>query len=546
MALLNKTQVIKYLQFLYMKLISKSAFSKALLSTLKEKSLNGMMWISALGIAVAIFEKCAVNKDEKTGEGLSKKYCASCHLYPSPDLLTKQVWERNVLPVMGAIGDMYKDKSGLYRKLSPEMATIFRDKTIADIQLVIPPEDFNKIVDYYIHHAPDTLLYPSPVITLSANSFTVLQPAKRSKSFTGLVYFDEKNKLLFQSGFKDSVVNIFDPALTLLTSITQCGTVVDVVPSSLQGAGGVYYITHIGSFQANRSTRNGFVEKITINNGQVKKRERICDSLNRPVQSLPVDINNDGKEDLLVCEFGFMKGQLSLFINEDGKRYSKQVISTMVGAEKIYVDDINKDGLPDIWALFAHDVEGIFQFINKGNNQFEKKQVMVFPPCYGSTYFELADMDNDGNKDIVYTCGDNADYSPVLKPYHGVYIFKYAHKKYEQAYFFPVNGCYKAMAADLDGDGKKDLAVISFFADYERRPEEGVLWLINDGDNHYSAHADPSIINKGRWISLDVKDINADKKPDIILGNMAAKPGMNTGLMTKWINGPEFSVLLNH
>ena len=35
----------------------------------------------------------------------------------------------------------------------------------------------------------------------------------------------------------------------------------------------------------------------------------------------------------------------------------------------------------------------------------------------------IGDFNKDGLKDIIYTCGDNADYSMVLKPYHGVYIF---------------------------------------------------------------------------------------------------------------------------
>ena len=42
---------------------------------------------------------------------------------------------------------------------------------------------------------------------------------------------------------------------------------------------------------------------------------------------------------------------------------------------------------------------------------------------YGSSYLELADMNNDGHLDILYTNGDNADYSYVLKKYHGLRIF---------------------------------------------------------------------------------------------------------------------------
>jgi len=34
------------------------------------------------------------------GEALAKKYCASCHLYPEPQLLDKKTWREGVLPNM--------------------------------------------------------------------------------------------------------------------------------------------------------------------------------------------------------------------------------------------------------------------------------------------------------------------------------------------------------------------------------------------------------------------------------------------------------------
>ncbi len=52
---------------------------------------------------------------------------------------------------------------------------------------------------------------------------------------------------------------------------------------------------------------------------------------------------------------------------------------------------------------------------------------------------------------------------------------------FNQKYFFPINGCYKAMARDFDGDGDLDIATISFFADYEHQPEEGFVYLENKG-----------------------------------------------------------------
>jgi hypothetical protein len=193
----------------------------------------------------------------------------------------------------------------------------------------------------------------------------------------------------------------------------------------------------------------------------------LFDSLARPVQLTAVDLNQDGLTDYLACEFGHLTGSLSWIENIGGGKYRHHIIRPVPGAIKAYVQDYNHDGLPDIWVLFGQGDEGIFFFINLGNGKFSESKVLEFLVFYGSSYFELDDFNHDGYPDILYTCGDNADYSVVLKPYHGVYIFMNdGQNHFTQKYFFPINGCYKAMARDFDSDGDLDLAVISFFADY--------------------------------------------------------------------------------
>src|SRR6185295_6044313 len=101
-----------------------------------------------------------------------------------------------------------------------------------------------------------------------------------------------------------------------------------------------------------------------------------------------------------------------------------------------------------------------YLLINKGNDQFDTREILRFPPVYGSSYFELDDFNKDGFKDILYTCGDNADYtSDVLKNYHGIYIYlNDGRNNFSQKYFFAMHGCFKAMARDFDKDGDLDIA----------------------------------------------------------------------------------------
>ena len=192
----------------------------------------------------------------------------------------------------------------------------------------------------------------------------------------------------------------------------------------------------------------------------------------------------------------------------------------------------------------AQGDEGIFLYHNKGHGQFEEERLLTFPPVYGSSYFELSDMNNDGFPDIVYTCGDNADYSLVFKPYHGVYIFlNDGHNHFKQSWFYPINGCYKAMARDFDGDGDLDLAVVAAFADFQHKPEEGFVYFEHTGVMDFKPHT-ALTAQYGRWMTMDAGDVDGDGRVDIVLGNFSLGPSLLKSA-TDWKKGPRFLLLRN-
>jgi hypothetical protein len=270
---------------------------------------------------------------------------------------------------------------------------------------------------------------------------------------------------------------------------------------------------------------------------------RLFDSLQRPVQMTATDFNIDDKEDYLVCEYGNLKGALSWMENKGDKKYERHVIREVPGAIKAYIQDYNKDGLPDIYVLFAQGDESIFLYTNKGNGKFDENRLLRFPPYNGSSYFELADFNKDGFPDIVYTCGDNADYSAVLKPYHGVYIYlNDGANAFTQQYFFHINGCFKAIARDFDNDGDLDIATISFFADYKNRPEEGFVYLQNNGSLSFKPFSVPET-QSGRWLTMNAGDLDGDGKIDLVLGNFSAPIMIKSKV--DFQKGPAFMVLKN-
>lgn len=82
-----------------------------------------------------------------------------------------------------------------------------------------------------------------------------------------------------------------------------------------------------------------------------------------------------------------------------------------------------RDGLPDIIVASAQAIEGIYGLFNNGKVCFEEIQFLSFHPLFGLADFEMVDINGDGYLDILLANGDNADLSPILKPYHGLRLF---------------------------------------------------------------------------------------------------------------------------
>lgn len=171
--------------------------------------------------------------------------------------------------------------------------------------------------------------------------------------------------------------------------------------------------------------------------------------------------------------------------------------------------------------LFAHDDEGIWMFTNDRQGGFRSENILRFPLVFGSTSFQLTDINKDGLKDIILTNGDNADYSPVLKPYHGlrIYLNKGGYE-YEEAYFYPVNGTTKAIAEDFDNDGDLDIATISFFADMKSDLSGSFIYFEQKNELTFDPLVVP-IQEYGRWIVMDAVDFDRDGDVDIVLGNFS-------------------------
>jgi len=508
----------------------------------------GITIIFCIGIFLV---SCNSNSNRKSkndpaviqGQTLAAKYCQSCHVLPDPNWVDATTWEKGILPMMGPRLGIFSHQGKRY-KVNKYEVSITGD--FYPTQPLLTEVEWQKIIDYYVRLAPEKPLPQNRNVPIgnNLNQFEVLvsnfKDQLPASSYVKIDSLDNAKPFIISDALNHLIYR-FDAQLNLVDSFKTKGPVVNRLALKNN-----WLLCDIGILNPDNGA-NGSIKSITLDkeNRFPKEGEKtILDRLQRPVQFESVDLNADGRQDLLVCEFGYLTGALNWYENKKGGGYEKHGLRAKPGAIKALVQDYNHDGLPDIWVLFAQGEEGIFLYTNLGKGKFKEEPILSFPPINGSSYFELADFNKDGFDDIIYTCGDNADYSLVLKPFHGVYVYLNDGKNnFTQKYFYPLNGCYKAIARDFDKDGDLDLATISYFADFEHQPEEGFVYLENKGNYNFIANS-ASIIQEGRWLTMDAGDYNKDGYLDLILGNFSVAPSFIPSKID-WKKGPSFMVLKN-
>jgi len=475
------------------------------------------------------------------GDSLAKTHCVTCHAYPEPKLLDSATWARYVLPRMGYMLGIYDAENPRASLLEdgPGGARVARAGLYPE-KPVLDAEGWAAIRAFYLREAPRQLPQAdSLVLSAQAPPFRVKGPRLRlSPPSTTLIRMQDTSGRFFVGDANTRALYVFDRNLQMQGAANVPEGAVWMVESEDE-----LFLLAMGSFSPTDAPSGLLMSLPARPGGQTRV---LIDSLQRPVHLARADFNQDGRADLIICEFGKWTGRLAWWEQLADGSYRPHPLRQTPGAIKSQVADLNRDRKPDIVALFGQGKEEIVAFLNEGKGRFRTQSLLAFPASYGSSYLQLVDWDRDGRQDLLYCAGDNADYPPVYKPYHGIYLFLQKEDlQFEPHFHLPYPGAYQARPIDFDEDGDLDLAAISFFPDFGEQPNRGFLYLENDGADQFTAHLLPQAL-AGRWLVLDAGDLDGDRDVDLLLGSLAFEVVPPNGLVEQWTRqGIPFLLLEN-
>jgi len=237
--------------------------------------------------------------------------------------------------------------------------------------------------------------------------------------------------------------------------------------------------------------------------------------VNYPTASAPrglvaADLNGDGKIDLAVASAG--SDTVSVLLNEGNGTFPAQVdYPTGPVPVSIAAVDLNGDGKPDLAVacssvLPSYVGTGVSVLINHGDGTFAAK--VDYPTGGGGSAVSVtaADLNGDGKPDLAALTSGSADVgntvTVMLNNGDGTLATPVDYPSEE--------GPLSIAVADLNGDGKPDLAVVNDFG-------SNVSVLLNHGDGTFAAKVD--YVTAYAPDSVAVADMNGDGKPDLVVAN---------------------------
>lgn len=435
-----------------------------------------------------------------------RKFCGiSCHLFPEPSLLDKSTWAKQVLPNMGSRLGIKTEGYNPYGFYGMEEIAEMVKRNIYPEFPLISKKDWSKILDYFDTYSPDSIQVPK-IETTDLNQFQVIPFGdKVERPRITMLSFDSIDRKV-NIGLESGLLYSFNPDMSLADTISLSQTPMDI----LYHEDGTYILSVANMYPS--EIHGGKIIKIDKN----KNKSIVIENLHRPVHFDSYAIQS--QNNLIISEFGFETGSLSIY-KFDGESYFKKTdLIQQSGSVKTHMADLDGDSIPELIALIAQGQERILVFKQNDKGLSDPITVLKFLPVHGVCDIDIADMNKDGNLDLIISNGDNADYSIMTKPFHGITIYlNQGNLQFSPFVFIPYPSILHSELADFDLDGDIDIASTAFFSHNMKQRFPAFIYFENAGIKFVPATFPQS--NFGKWMTIEKADIDRDGDQDLFIGS---------------------------
>tara|TARA_Y100001934_G_scaffold279951_1_gene385248 strand:- start:21603 stop:23210 length:1608 start_codon:yes stop_codon:yes gene_type:complete len=452
--------------------------------------------------------------DLQRGSELADTYCSVCHLRPDPGIVSRKVWDLKILPNMAAIMGLFDEFYGDEKENILKSGKVLRKP-------LLPMDQYKYIAAYYVSHAPIELTLEPRQRLRATDLFRIhtrrfVQPL----AMDALAKVDERNGDVFVGSANPGGLqrmNVFRQGVDVLAT--------NYVPTRVVRVDDGIYVTGMKRYIPTE-LQEGLVQFIPREGDGYGEPVTLLDGLPRTSDLHILDMNGDGRDDILLGMFGFYTGRFSWFENLGKRKFREHVLFDRSGAVRAIVKDLNSDGHRDIAVLIAQEIETLYFLINDGTGKYDAEVIMRQHPAWGYTNFELVDINQDGMDDLLTTNGD-FDYDAPNRPYHGFRIYNgVAWNRFEEAFFHEIGGAYDFAAEDFDADGDVDIVTVGYTP--VALDSERLLYFENRSAKGFGVLRIRGA-EEGRWLQVDAGDVTGDGKPDLVLSCNVAGPGTGTG-----------------
>ncbi|MFQ5637814.1 MAG: IPT/TIG domain-containing protein [bacterium] len=203
------------------------------------------------------------------------------------------------------------------------------------------------------------------------------------------------------------------------------------------------------------------------------------------------DLDDDGDLDIIGAAWG--DGKIYWWQNKGGGNFTQKTLdSSLRNAHSVYAADLDRDGRVD---GIATGIAGTRWYRNEGNGNFTRKTINT----KGGWCVFAADMDGDGDQDVLRTQRDNGNIVLFKNGGKGGFSSSIIESGYGE--------CWSVVAGDVDGDGKNDIAAAGFDAN------NVMVWL-NQGGGRFGKGIVVDNVNTVRGVYI--ADLDNDGDGDVV------------------------------